>query len=95
MPTTRVSRSCYIGGLHANCPGSTTVGDEEVPCGCQCHQPDNRIELLLTPREILKLETMVKKKARYQDSRPSPLHKSEADFLYELADKLERARLRV
>lgn len=53
------------------------------------------IELLLSERELRKLENLVKARAWYQEKRPSALHQAEAAFLFELADKLERARLRV
>lgn len=53
------------------------------------------VELFLSERELRKLENLVKSRAWYQEKRKGPLHQAEASFLFELADKLERARLRV
>lgn len=56
---------------------------------------DGKVEVILSEREVRKLEHMTRQRARYQEKRPEQLHQIEAEFLYDLADKLERARLRV
>lgn len=55
----------------------------------------DKVEVILADRELVKLERLCRQRARYQERRDGDLHQAEASFLHDLADKLERARLRV